>query len=252
MKWFKHDSGAHLDAKLQKLRIKYGLEGYGLYFYCLELIAMNVDEHNLTFELEHDSEIIAFNTGLHYERVQEIISEMVKLELFENNSGMVTCYKLATRLDQSMTSNPKMRKMIAQLKENHDGVMTESRGNHDGVMTESCKIRLDKNRLDKKEKEQKEKRPAASPINFNNWPSQPEKQLLDDWLKQRKAKKASNSQTAINAIGKQIAKASDMGFSVDEILELCLLRGWTGFEAAWLANNKITPANRSNQKRKSL
>ena len=118
MKWFKHDSGAHLDAKLQKLRIKYGLEGYGLYFYCLELIAMNIDEHNLTFELEHDSEIIAFNTGLHYERVQEIISAMVSLELFENNNGMITCYKLAARLDQSMTSNPKMRGMIAKLDAN--------------------------------------------------------------------------------------------------------------------------------------
>lgn len=121
MRWFKHDTSAHLDAKLQKLRIKHGLEGYGLYFYCLELIAMNVDENNLTFELEHDSEIIAFNTGLHFERVQEIISDMVRLELFENNNGQITCYKLAARLDQSMTSNPKMRKMIAKLDANKSG-----------------------------------------------------------------------------------------------------------------------------------
>lgn len=249
MKWFKHDSGAHLDAKLQKLRIKYGLEGYGLYFYCLELIAMNVDEHNLTFELEHDSEIIAFNTGIHYERVQDIISTMVDLELFENNNGMITCYKLASRLDQSMTSNANMRKMIAKIKENHDGDMTKSGKGHDGVMTESCKKRIEENRREDK----KEKRPTASTLNFNEWPSQPDKQLLDDWLKQRKSKKASNTQRAIDAIGKQITKASEMGFTVDEILELCLVRGWTGFESDWLTNNKITPISRPAQKqRKSL
>lgn len=150
MKWFKHDTSAHLDAKLQKLRIKHGLEGYGLYFYCLELIAMNIDEHNLTFELEHDSEIIAFNTGLHYERVQEIISDMVRLELFENNNGQITCFKLAARLDQSMTSNSKMRNLIAQIKQNHDGVMTGSGLNHDEVMTESCKKRGEEKRGEEK------------------------------------------------------------------------------------------------------
>ena len=99
---------------------------------------MNLDEQNLNFELEHDSEIIAFNTGVHYERVQEILAYMVGLELFENNNGMITCYKLAARLDQSMTSNPQMRKMIVDIKSspkkvqnNHDLVMTPSEHDHD-------------------------------------------------------------------------------------------------------------------------
>ena len=39
MKWIKHDTNANQDAKLKKLRMKYGLEGYGMYWYCLELIA---------------------------------------------------------------------------------------------------------------------------------------------------------------------------------------------------------------------
>jgi hypothetical protein len=55
MKWFKHDSDASNDAKLKKLRLKYGAQGYGIYWYCLELIARNVEKHNLTFELEHDA-----------------------------------------------------------------------------------------------------------------------------------------------------------------------------------------------------
>jgi hypothetical protein len=100
MKWYKHDSNAHVDAKLERVMMKYGLEGYGLYWYLLELIAMNVDQHNLTFELEHDAEIIAKRTGLHYEVIQEMMTYMVDLGLFENDRGVITCLKLATRTDE--------------------------------------------------------------------------------------------------------------------------------------------------------
>jgi hypothetical protein len=100
LKWFKHDSDASLDKKLRKVRSKYGMEGYGLYWYCLELVAMNVEKHNLTFELEHDAELISDDTGIHYERVQEMMTFMVDQGLFENNSGVVTCLKMSTRTDE--------------------------------------------------------------------------------------------------------------------------------------------------------
>lgn len=148
MRWFKHDSAANADAKLKKLRIKYGMEGYGLYWYCLELIASEVSSENLTFELEHDSEIIAHDTGIHFERVQEMMTYMVNLGLFEEKQGVITCLKMARRLDQSMTSNPHMRKLIDGIKNNHDGI----RNNHDGAMTKSRKVMQDKIRLDKKYK----------------------------------------------------------------------------------------------------
>lgn len=80
--------------------LKYGLEGYGLYFYCLELIARTVEKHNLTFELEHDSELIARRVGIHHERVQEMMRYMVELKLFENDRGVITCLKMATRTDE--------------------------------------------------------------------------------------------------------------------------------------------------------
>jgi hypothetical protein len=122
--------------------MKYGLEGYGLYWYCLELIAADVDQHKLTFELEHDAEIIAFDTGIHYERVNEMMAYMVNLKLFESNNGVLSCIKLASRLDKSMTSNPVMRKMLEDIRNNHDKVMTQS----DKPMQD--KTRLEENRVD--------------------------------------------------------------------------------------------------------
>ena len=100
MKWFKHDSDASNDAKLKKLRLKYGAQGYGIYWYCLELIARNVEKHNLTFELEHDAELIADDFKLSADLVQHIMSYMVELELFENTCGIISCLKMANRTDE--------------------------------------------------------------------------------------------------------------------------------------------------------
>lgn len=149
MRWFKHDADANSDAKLKRVRIKYGLEGYGLYWYCLELIAGDVSKDKITFELEHDSEIIAHDTGIHYQRVQEMMTFMVNLGLFQRVGGVIRCIKMAQRIDQSMTSNPEMRRIIERFKDDsHDGVMVESCVGHDGVMTESAKPMQDKTRLD--------------------------------------------------------------------------------------------------------
>ena len=100
MRWLKHDATANLDAKLKKLRLKYGMEGYGVYWYCLELIAGAVQQHNLTFALEHDSEILAADTGIHPERIEDMMNYMVDLGLFENRDGTITCKKMASRCDE--------------------------------------------------------------------------------------------------------------------------------------------------------
>lgn len=144
MRWIKHDSDANQDAKLQNVLLDYGLEGYGLYWYCIELIAGKVDKDNITFELEHDARIIARNVGCTAQKVEEMMRYFVELGLFESSQGTVTCLKLARRLDKSMTSNPEMRAIIENLK-NHDSIMTQS----EKPMQD--KIRLDKNRIDNKE-----------------------------------------------------------------------------------------------------
>lgn len=138
--------------------LDYGLEGYGLYWYCIELIAGKVSKDCITFELEHDARIIARNTGSTPKKVEEIMTYFVDSGLFENSSGMITCMKLAKRLDKSMTSNPEMRNIIESLKLNsHDKVMTQS----EKPMQD--KIRLDKIRIEEnREEEIKEKTKAKA------------------------------------------------------------------------------------------
>ena len=139
MQWFKHDTDAATDAKIKKLVMRYGADGYAIYFHCIELIVGNVSEHNITFELEHDAEIIADNLKIQgtsdtspVDRVNQIMRYIVSLGLFEENNGHIFCYKILKRLDSSMTSSAKMRAIITSAKQSHDKVMIS----HDSVMQE--------------------------------------------------------------------------------------------------------------------
>ena len=105
MKWFKHDSDAHADAKLERILIKYGADGYAIYWYCLELIAAKVDKNHCTFELEHDAELIGYKLKIDTLRVEEIMRYMVSIDLFQINqeTRRVMCLQLAKRLDEYST-----------------------------------------------------------------------------------------------------------------------------------------------------
>tara|TARA_R110000772_G_scaffold4573_5_gene16368 strand:- start:2806 stop:3576 length:771 start_codon:yes stop_codon:yes gene_type:complete len=140
LKWLKHDTSANRDAKLKKVIIKYGMAGYGLYWFCLEEIGSNVTESKFTFELESDSDVIARDTGINSELVSEMMTYMVNLGLFENQSGLITCLKMLSRLDQSMTSNAHMRNIISSAKKanNPNTIMIKSDFSHDKIMTKSC------------------------------------------------------------------------------------------------------------------
>ena len=110
MKWFKHQSDANLNAKLQEVILDHGMEGYGLYWFCLELVAMNVTSTKLNFELEHDARIIGRMSGMPVAKVEQLMKSFIELDLFEASNGRVQCLKLAKRCDdftaKALRQNP--------------------------------------------------------------------------------------------------------------------------------------------------
>jgi len=118
MKWFKHFTRAKSDAKIEKLIMKYGISGYGLYFYCLEIIAGSISDDNITFELEHDSEILAHKLNLDRLKTEEMMNYMILLGLFEGAEGKITCFKLAKHIDSSLVKNPELYKIREKIREN--------------------------------------------------------------------------------------------------------------------------------------
>lgn len=115
MRWFRHESRAHRDAKLRKVLMRYGFEGYGLYWYCIENICSGL-EPDLTFELEHDSEILAHEGKMDSRKAEEVMRYMVELGLFESSEGVISCLKLARFLGESGTRNIDLKRIIKDAK----------------------------------------------------------------------------------------------------------------------------------------
>lgn len=125
MKWFRHESRAHRDAKLQKLMIRYGFEGYGLYWYCIENVCSGL-EPDLTFELEQDAEILAHVGKMDSRKIEEILRYMVALELFEVSNNTITCLKLARFLGESGTRNETLKALIKDAKTQNTPLLSQT------------------------------------------------------------------------------------------------------------------------------
>ena len=157
MKWFSHESTASRDTKLKKLLMKYGAEGYGLYWYCVEHVCANVDP-KLTFELEHDSEILAHELKIDTLLVEEMMRYMVSVGLFEESNGIVTCLKLAKHLGENCTRNNNLKDVIkASKNESLSQTVSDSLGQSQIVSA----IREDKRREDKRREEKKKETKAG-------------------------------------------------------------------------------------------
>lgn len=250
MKWFKHDSDANQDAKLQNVLLDYGLEGYGLYWYCIELIAGKIDKDNISFDLEHDARIIARNVGSTAQKVEEMMRYFVELGLFENAGGVITCFKIAKRLDKSMTSSNEMRAIIENLKNqdaqrlqdhlnhdavmtHHDTVMTQSDNSHDSIMTPSAKPMQDQIRSDQIRTEKIHTKQNFG-FDFSKWPAVPTETIFNDWVGMRKKMKLSVSQTVINGLAKELNIAAAGGLTVDYCLTEWVIAEWRTFKSEWV------------------
>ena len=82
---------------------------------------------------------------------------------------------------------------------------------------------------------------SSNKIIYESWPELPSKPLFDDWMEVRKAKKAKNTQTAIDGIGRELHKAVDAGHTVDDCVRMAVERSWSGFTFSWMENANSPP-----------
>ncbi len=75
------------------------------------------------------------------------------------------------------------------------------------------------------------------------------KQLLADWLTQRKAKRAAVTATVWSTVNAELAKCAEAGIAADAAITEALNSGWQGFKASWvikrLAESAPVPASQS-------
>ena len=208
MKWFKHDTDANRDPKLEKVLMRYGAEGYALYWLCIELIAAPIDKHNLTFELEHDAEILAHRLKMDSAKVEEIMKYMVGLELFEIDATTqrVSCLKIANRIENSVVKNPNLREIQKRLAAGpgQSGKIPDDPGQSGTIPDNSGKVRLEVDTDTELEKRTTTaaKRPTEDPPEFVEFKSiYPKRSGTQRW---DRAKKAINARLKKGATWEQI------------------------------------------------
>lgn len=229
MKWFQHDSNASADAKIRKLLLRHGPEGYAVYFHCLELIASSVEKTNITFELEHDTEIIADNLKFKgstsvsaIDKVNNIMKTIIDLRLFEISDNRITCFKLALRLDNTVSRSAD----INQIKKS---VSTTKLLRSDNVTEEN---RIEENTLDKNRTDKNTKTLVITfPINLNNSSF---KSKWEEWTKYRKELKKPLTPSSVKS---QFTLLTAHPSDAVEILELSIMNGWSGI---FVLKNKTT------------
>ena len=105
---------------------------------------------------------------------------------------------------------------------------------------------------DTDKEEEKKQKTTRAPSAHAFLPDVPP-ELVDDFVKLRKAKRASVTQTAVDGIRREANKA---GYTMEQAIRTCCERGWQGFKAEWVTGNnrnnngsnhaqpKLTPAER--------
>lgn len=162
MKWFKHDTNAFLDMKLQTIIQKYGMEGYGLYWFCLEHIAQKVEKHNLRFTLEYDATTISRLTNTRKELIQNILSDFLTLGLFDQYGTHIVCKKMLTRTDEYT------QKLINEITKNGGNVIDiEQYRDSVGTISDCLPEKVRINRIEEKRIENNMLENKFSPDNFN-------------------------------------------------------------------------------------
>lgn len=149
MKWFKHETKRK--ASVKRLIMEYGIEGYGLYMVCLELIAGEIAIDNLTFELEEDAELIAHEFKMDTIKVEKIMHRCIELGLFDlSDNGRIRCFHLAKMLDESVSKNACVKEMKKKVSEKLDSL-------NSGYIPEQLQTHSDQNRIEENRIEENRK-----------------------------------------------------------------------------------------------
>jgi hypothetical protein len=231
--YFSHDYNARNDIKIKKLIAKHNYNGYGLFWAIIE------DLYNNANALPLDYECIAFDLRADIEILKSIINDF---DLFVIKDGSFGSLSVERRLEQRNNKSLKARQSA------------NKRWNNTKDDANALQTHYDSNAIkERKGKENKEKeiKDITALPKFSFYHSLitygGNENLVSDWLKVRKTKKATNTETAYKKFINQVEKS---GHSINDVLEKCIEKSWSGFEADWFKKEIATSF--SNDKYKKM
>lgn len=102
MRWFKHETDAYQNMKLQSVIEKFGLQGYGYYWACVELVAKAGENYRISAKKEWKSHFRKF-LNVEVEMQDTFLSHFAEVNLIDVKAltkGDLSIPKLAERCDE--------------------------------------------------------------------------------------------------------------------------------------------------------
>lgn len=161
------------------------------------------------------------------EGIIDLEEDKIVIKFLDNQYFNATSKSSINSLNGAKGGRPK-KQIETEIKPNQNPIETESKGIREDKIKE-YKIKEDNIKI--------EILPALPKFSFYselvNYGF--EKNLVEDWLKVRKTKKATNTQTAFKNF---ILEIELRECNINEILEICVDKSWSGFKWSWYDNLK--------------
>lgn len=102
MKWYQHDCKSHSDEKTMEIICEFGMEGYGFYHLCLELIGEKIDG-NLNPKITISDRVLRKKSTLSHRKLTKILLFFDQISVISSNFSEgfweLECRNLLKRLD---------------------------------------------------------------------------------------------------------------------------------------------------------
>lgn len=137
--YFNHDNNARNDKKIQRIMLKYGVEGYGLYFLLLE----EMHKSDGYFSLD-DIDLFAWSIHGDQEQLRKIIDTMIEIGLFHRtDDDKIYSVRMKNDIDEYQQKSEK-GKAMAEARHNKN-TETSNTSSNNAVMHESETSNTDNN-----------------------------------------------------------------------------------------------------------
>lgn len=257
--YFGHDSGARNDDKIIAVRMKHKAEGYAVYFMILEKLLESTNYMSVK-----DYNVLAFDFRVSSNVVKSVIEDFGLFEFSEDgkffystkfNDRMNPLDKIREQRREAGKKSAEKRANQQKFNENSTTVerplgensTKEKKRNNNTTNVDIINIYSEnsnfenfensdlKNSKKEKEKSCAKKEKGFSKEDFKNKLLELGAELnhVEDWIKVRVSKKATFTETALNAF---LNECNKNNFPIAGAVKLCAERSWQGFKYQWILN----------------
>lgn len=208
------------------------------------------DKTNMLGIYEVSIKKISYDTGLNKDVIEKALKEferLSKVKYIKNHIVLVNFMK-------HQNYNTNMKKSAIDIyndlpKELKNNELTISKDNplkgFESLLNHYGMVSKEEVEYEDEEETEEEDNNTATPFSFYKSLISlgADKQLVDDWLKVRKTKKATNTETSFKRFENEFNKTN---LTIDEVLKICIEKDWKGFECKWLENLNNNQKNTTN------